>query len=697
MLSGVTQVVGLCWHFHRVPKSLSQVEPLSRAYEIARFAPAENSVPATATDTRNRLRIRAITPSIDNGTVTVKRTVGDSLIIEADVIGDGHAKLAAAAIIRRKDGNASSHRVAMTHVGNDRWRGEAVLLREGLYHFWIEAWLDVYGGYARDLGKKLLAGQNIALDIQEGREFIERAHDHTSGHIQEALAKILEGLNSLSGDHQARLLLADETLAALTSADNRSFLVKSFSQPVEAERKRAGFASWYEMFPRSQTSDRARHGTFRDVILRLPDIAAMGFDVLYFPPIHPIGVTNRKGPNNSLESSPTDPGSPYAIGSREGGHDAIHPQLGNFQDFQELVERARDMGIEIALDFAIQCSPDHPWLSQHPGWFEWRSDGSIRFAENPPKKYEDIVNVDFYARDAVPALWIALRDIVEFWIAKGVKIFRVDNPHTKPMPFWQWLIADIRGRHAEVIFLAEAFTRPKIMYELARAGFNESYTYFTWRNTKAELTEYMNELTTSPVCDLFRPHFFTNTPDINPLFLQSGQRAAFLIRAALASTLSGLWGMYSGFEICEHEPIPGREEYKDSEKYEIKSRNWSSAGNIISEVSALNAVRKREPALQSHLNIKFYNAFNDQIIYYAKAAANRSDRILVMVSLDPYHPQSCSFEIPLWEWNLPDDGSLAVEDLLYGYRFTWTGKIQTITLDPSAPYRIWRIRPERTA
>ena len=670
---------------------------MSRAYELARFEHSDTGPLAHAVDPGARVKIRAITPSVDSGAFPVKRTAGDVLIVEADIIADGHGKLAAAAVVSRKQGKSAGHRVPMTNLGNDRWRSDSVSLREGLHAFFVEAWLDVYGGYARDLEKKLLAAQDVALDIQEGRTLIQQARQRTRKHVQEALDAILDGLKSLDPRDQARLLLAAETVAAMASADDRPFLARSFVQNVEAERKRAGFASWYEMFPRSQTNDPARHGTLRDVVSRLPDLAAMGFDVLYFPPIHPIGTTNRKGRNNSLVALPADPGSPYAIGSAEGGHDALHPQLGTFDDFQALVEAARSLGIELALDFAIQCSPDHPWLREHPGWFDWRADGSLRYAENPPKKYEDIVNVDFYASDAVPGLWVALRDVIEFWVGKDVKIFRVDNPHTKPMPFWKWLIADVRQRHPEVIFLCEAFTRPKIMYELARAGFNESYTYFTWRNTKAELTDYMTELTTSPVCDFFRPHFFTSTPDINPVFLQSGERAAFLIRTALAATLSGLWGMYSGFELCEHEPIPGREEYKDSEKYEIKVRDWKRPGNIISEISALNALRKHEPALQSHLNIKFYNAFNDQIIYYAKTAPGRVDRVLIMVSLDPFHAQTCNFEIPLWEWNLPDEGSLAVEDLLYGYRFTWAGKIQSITLDPSAPYRIWRVRPEQNA
>jgi starch synthase (maltosyl-transferring) len=335
-------------------------------------------------------------------------------------------------------------------------------------------------------------------------------------------------------------------------------------------------------------------------------------------------------------------------------------------------------------------SPDHPWLKQHDNWFQKRPDGSIRYAENPPKKYEDIVNPDFYADRA---LWIALRDVLLFWAHEGVRIFRVDNPHTKPIPFWEWVIAEVKARHPDAIFLSEAFTRPKRMYQLAKVGFTQSYTYFTWRNTKHELTAYLTELSTTPVRDFFRPNFFVNTPDINPPFLQSGGRPAFLIRAALATTLSGLWGMYSGYEICEAEPLPGREEYKDSEKYELKHRDFAAPGNIVAEIAALNALRKREPALQSHLGVTFYNAFNDNVLYYAKTAPGRDDRILVAVNLDPHNAQECDFEVPLWEWGLPDHESVEVEDLLRGYRFSWHGKIQHLRLDPSAPYAIWRIRP----
>ena len=418
----------------------------------------------------------------------------------------------------------------------------------------------------------------------------------------------------------------------------------------------------------------------------------MGFDVLYLPPIHPIGLTNRKGKNNSLRARPEDVGSPYAIGNSEGGHTAIHPQLGGIEDFRGLRKAAQAHGMELALDFAIQCSPDHPWLREHPEWFSFRPDGSVRYAENPPKKYEDIVNVDFYSAHAVPDLWQALRDIVLFWAKEGVRIFRVDNPHTKPLPFWEWLIAQVRSRHPDVIFLSEAFTRPKMMYRLAQLGFSQSYTYFTWRHTKQEITDYFVELTTSDVKDFFRPHLFVNTPDINPYFLQSSGRPGFLIRAALAATLSGLWGMYSGFELCEAAPLPGREEYLNSEKYEIRVRDYEAPGNIVAEISRLNRIRKSNPALQTHIGLRFFPAHNDQVILYGKPLPARGDIILVAVSLDPFHVQEATIEIPLWEWQLPDDGAVTVHDLMRDTKFVWAGKLQRIRLDPAElPFAIWRI------
>jgi starch synthase (maltosyl-transferring) len=462
---------------------------------------------------------------------------------------------------------------------------------------------------------------------------------------------------------------------------------------VFVDRPIAKFAAWYEMFPRSQSGDPHRHGTFDDVIARLPYVEGMGFDVLYFTPIHPIGRTNRKGRNNTLTPGPDDPGSPYAIGSAEGGHDAIHPELGTFDDFHRLVEAAHAHGLEIALDFAIQCSPDHPWIEQHPEWFDWRPDGTIRYAENPPKKYEDIVNVHFY-RDALPALWYELRDLVLFWVGHGVKIFRVDNPHTKPVPFWEWMIRDIQDRHPDVIFLSEAFTRPKMMRQLAKVGFTQSYTYFTWRNTKQELIEYLTELTQDEPKEYMRPNFFTNTPDINPVYLQTSGRPGFQARLVLAATLSTLYGIYNGFELCEGTPIPGKEEYLDSEKYEIKAWDYDRPGNIRDYVTRINRIRRDNPALHELTNLRFYNAWNDNIIYYGKMTAAKDNIILVAVNLDPYHAQAANFEVPLWELNLPDWGDVQVEDLFTGSQFVWHGKVQHVWLDPKLnPCAIWRLTP----
>ncbi|HEY1075745.1 MAG TPA: alpha-amylase family glycosyl hydrolase, partial [Fontimonas sp.] len=434
-----------------------------------------------------------------------------------------------------------------------------------------------------------------------------------------------------------------------------------------------------------------RHGTFDDVIARLPQIQAMGFDVLYLPPIHPIGLTNRKGRNNAPRAEAGEPGSPYAIGAAEGGHDAVHPELGGIEGFRRLRAAAASYDIELALDFAIQCSPDHPWLREHPEWFDWNADGSIRYAENPPKRYEDIVNVDFYAEGSQPALWIALRDVVEFWIGEGVRTFRVDNPHTKPLPFWSWLIADIRGRYPETIFLSEAFTRPAMMYRLAKLGFSQSYTYFTWRDSKRELVEYMTELTTQAPRDFFRPHFFVNTPDINPVFLQQSGRPGFLIRAALASTLGSLWGVYSGFELCESAPLPGKEEYLDSEKYELRPRDWTADGNIIAEITRLNHIRREHAALQSHLNLRFEQADNEQVLCYSKRVADSAETLLVAVSLDPRQSQETWFELPEVAFGAAD--ALEVEELMSGARFVWRERRQHWRFNPTErPFAIWCLR-----
>lgn len=643
-----------------------------------------------------RFAIEAVTPTIDNGRFPVKRIVGGSVTVECDVVGDGHDKLAAALLWRAADEEVW-HEVRMTPLPNDRWRAELPLERLGRHQFTVEAWRDAFATFRSELTKKHAAGLKVSLELEEGRRLV----DATLADAEEAVAARLRPLAGRlrEADDAVRLdvLLDPRTAELMAEADRKPHRVRCDPPfAIDAERTGAGFASWYELFPRSTSGDPDRHGTFDDVIAQLPRIRDMGFDVLYFPPIHPIGRTNRKGRNNSLKAGPGDPGSPYAIGSEDGGHDAVHPELGTLDDFRRLVAAAADHGLELALDFAIQCSPDHPWLKEHPEWFDWRPDGSIRYAENPPKKYEDIVNVDFYAEGAIPSLWLALRDVVEFWVNEGVRLFRVDNPHTKAFPFWEWMIADVRSRHPDVAFLAEAFTRPKIMYRLAKLGFSQSYTYFTWRNAKWELEAYLNELAQTAPKDFFRPHFFVNTPDINPVFLQGGERSAHLIRAALATTLSGLWGMYNGFEILEARPVPGKEEYLDSEKYEIRAWDWDRPGNIVAEITRLNRIRRDNPALHSHLGVTFLTARNDNVLFYRKATPGAENVLLIGVTLDPRQPQEADVELPLWDFGRGDHGALDLTDLVTGAKLTLRGKHQRVRLDPhQLPFFIWRVDAAR--
>jgi starch synthase (maltosyl-transferring) len=639
-----------------------------------------------------RLVVEGISPRVEGGPYPVRRVVGETLEVQADVFGDGHEQLSAELQWRALD-QAGWSCAPMVELGNDRWRASFPLERLGRYEFVVEGWLDVYAGFRRDYRKKRDAGVAQKVDVQEGHEFVKQACKRAKGELKTALKVLVDRLKTAASDEvRGEILLEDDVAALMRRADERPFRRRSEPQFVDAERLQARFASWYELFPRSMTDDPARHGTFDDVIARLPQVRAMGFDVLYFPPIHPIGRKNMKGKNNSLTPSDDDVGSPYAIGSDQGGHDAIHPELGDFEDFRRLIRAAAEHGLEIALDFAVQCSPDHPWLKEHPGWFDWRPDGSIKYAENPPKKYQDIVNVDFYKPDAVPALWMALRDIVLMWVGEGVKLFRVDNPHTKPLPFWEWLIREVHSVHPDTVFLAEAFTRPKVMYRLAKIGFSQSYTYFTWRHSKAEFIEYLTELTQTAPKEFFRPHFFVNTPDINPVFLQTSGRGGFLIRAALASLLSGLFGVYSGFELCEFEPLPGKEEYKDSEKYEIRVRPTRAPGDIVDEITRLNRIRKGHPALQTHLGVEFLPSWNDNVLVFAKTTPALDDVVVAAISLDPHGAQETHFELPLWRWGVSDEGPAEVEDLVWENRSTWWGKTQHVRLDPNAPYAIWSLR-----
>ena len=644
-----------------------------------------------------RIAIEGVQPEIDGGRFPVKRAVGDVMIVEADIFCDGHDKIDAGLLYRRQSA-AEWREAPMRFLGNDRWRGEFVLDANARHLYTIIAWRDADASWRDEVTKKHGAGQTISLELIEGRHLIEKTiaeGARGSGADRRELQSLLGAVEQAKSDvAKLELLTSEKTQALFARAGLRTNLTRYDKElAVWVDRRRADFSAWYEMFPRSQSGDARRHGTFDDVIARLPYVRDLGFDVLYFPPIHPIGQTNRKGRNNSLAAALDDPGSPYAIGAKDGGHDAIHADLGTFSDFERLLKAAEAHGIEVALDFAIQCSPDHPWVKQHPEWFDWRPDGTIKFAENPPKKYEDIVNVHFY-RDAFPSIWFALRDIVLFWADKGVRIFRVDNPHTKPFPFWEWMIREVQDLYPDVIFLAEAFTRPKPMKRLAKLGFTQSYTYFTWRNTKQELTEYLTELTQGEAHEYFRPNFFVNTPDINPVYLQTSGRAGFQVRLVLAATLACSYGVYNGFELCEARAVTGKEEYLDSEKYEIRAWNWDHEDSIRTDVALINRLRREHPALQEFTNLKFYNAWNDQILCYGKATPDKEDFLLIAVNLDPHNAQGAHFEVPLWEFGLPDDAAIAVEDLHTGKRFTWSGKVQHVLLDPNdRPYAIWRLSP----
>jgi starch synthase (maltosyl-transferring) len=676
-----------------------------------------------------RIAIENISPVIDAGRFAVKRTLGDTVAVQADVFMDGHDALDVILSWRAAD-ETTWRSLPMQPLGNDRWHAGFAPERLGRHYYRIQAWRGGWRSYSDALRKKTVAGQDVSLEVEEGRILLaaalRQARRIAAPAAAAAIAAALDeiglpqrpaprGKSAKAGSAQAagnrrvseppahpslapangrqvEVLLSEAVSDALELIGQRPFLAASGEYPLAVERRRARFASWYELFPRSQSSRPGVHGTFSDVIERLPAIRGMGFDVVYFPPIHPIGLRNRKGRNNALQADPGDPGSPYAIGAAEGGHDAVHPQLGSLEDFRALLGAAQRQGLEIAMDFAIQCSPDHPWLADHPEWFDWRADGSLRYAENPPKRYEDIVNPDFYGAGpsaAQTALWQALRDVVLFWTAQGVRIFRVDNPHTKPLPFWEWLISDVQGRHPDTLFLSEAFTRPKPMYRLAKLGFTQSYTYFTWRNGKQEIADYLTELDSAPIADFFRPHFFVNTPDINPRYLQQGGRAGFLVRAALAATTSGLWGMYSGFELCEAQALAGKEEYQDSEKYQLRQRDWNLPGNIVAEITRLNHIRRLNPALQSHRGIRFHGVDNDRILFFSKATPQQDNIVIVAINLDPHAAQAGTLELPLWQWDLPDDAVVPMQDLFNGGHFSLQGKYHHVELTPDRPFLLW--------
>ena len=644
-----------------------------------------------------RVVIENVHPEIQGGRFPIKRIVGDKVLVSADIFADGHDALSAV-ILFRADHESVWHEAAMQLDVNDRWTGTFRVDELGRYEYTVQAWNDRFASWRRDFKKKLDARQDIAVDLLTGLGLVKEATMRAQGGLAEELKKFCDLLQHRDSDCAPKAVDAaqDDRLAELMAQlpDRSDATTYEKRLVVEVDREKARFSAWYEMFPRSSSPEPGRHGTLQDCIARLPYVAEMGFDVLYLPPIHPIGRTNRKGKNNSPKCVPEDTGSPWAIGAREGGHKAIHPELGTFDDFHQLAAAAQKLGLELALDIAFQCAPDHPYVTEHPDWFRWRPDGTIQFAENPPKKYEDIYPLNFENPDW-RGLWEELKSVMEFWIEQGVRILRVDNPHTKPFPFWEWTIREIKKTYPDVIFLAEAFTRPKPMYRLAQLGFTQSYTYFAWRNTKWELEQYFTELTQTDIREFFRPNLWPNTPDILTEYLQTGGRPAFMIRFILAATLGASYGIYGpAFELCENRPIrSGSEEYLNSEKYEIKHWDLGRADSLKGVISRVNQIRRENPALSGNNRLRFHTIDNDRLLAFSKTTEDLSSIILVVVNLDPHNKQSGWLDVPLEYFELDPQETFQAHDLLSDSRYLWQGTRNYVELNPHVmPAHILRIR-----
>ena len=645
---------------------------------------------------RWRTVIEGVKPEIDGGRFAIKRTVSEEVVVEADIFTDGHDALSAVLLYRRES-QPQWTKVPMEVLVNDRWRGSFRVTELGRYRYTLIAWADHFKTWRRDLAKKAEAGQDVLVDLLVGARLIEEAGRRASKEEGQILRKWAEDLRADAEPQSARIRLAlSAKVAALMEKHPDSRFATTYEKElaVVVDREKARFSSWYEMFPRSCVSEPGRHGTLKDCEARLPYIASMGFDVLYFPPIHPIGRTHRKGKNGVPSGTPTDPGSPWGIGSQEGGHKAIHPQLGTLNDFRRFLDKAKEHGLEVALDVAFHCSPDHPYVKEHREWFKIRPDGTVQYAENPPKKYQDIYPLDFET-EQWQELWEELKRVVLFWIDQGVRIFRVDNPHTKPFPFWEWLIQEVKQDHPDVIFLSEAFTRPKVMYRLTKLGFTQSYTYFGWRNTKAELIQYFTELTQTEVREYFRPNLWPNTPDILTEQLQHGGRPAFMARLVLAATLGASYGIYGpAFELCENRPREaGSEEYLDSEKYEIKHWDIDRADSLKEFIGRVNRIRRENPALHNDWSLRFHSVDNDQLFCYSKSTPDVSNVILVVVNLSHYHTHSGWVELDLDTLGLDPERPFQVQDLLTNAYYLWQGSRNYVKVNPhSVPAHILLVR-----
>ncbi len=635
-----------------------------------------------------RVVIEGVYPEVDAGRFPIKRTAGESVIVNADVHADGHDVLAAV-LLHRRSGAGAWTDVAMEPLGNDRWTARFEVGAPGRCEYTIEAWVDRFATWRSEISQKFGAGQAVTSELLEGAELVRGAEGVES--VGAKGAEGAEGLDEIARQLQDTALPEDQRVAIALDAGLQRAMAKHADRTrgtryrvlhVIVDPPLARFGAWYEMFPRSAGPDPSRSATLDEAAGMLPYVAGMGFDVLYLPPIHPIGRSFRKGRNNSLEPAAEDPGSPWAIGGEAGGHTAVEPGLGTLQDFDRFVDAARQHGLEIALDLAYQASPDHPYVKDHPEWFRHRPDGTIKYAENPPKKYQDIYPINFESDDW-EALWRELKSVIDFWIGHGVKIFRVDNPHTKPYGFWEWALDDIKRHCPDAIFLAEAFTRPKIMRYLAKCGFTQSYTYFTWRNTKEELTEYFTELTSTPVREYMRPNLFANTPDILHDYLQRGGRPAFEARFVLAATLGASYGIYSGYELVESLPVrAGSEEYLDSEKYQIRPRDFRQPHSLSELIARVNGIRRAHPALQRDWGLRFHGTDNPNLLAYSKRSEDGADLVIVVVNLDPFYMQHGFVELPLAEWGFDADSTVEVVDLLSQERYFWRGTRNYVRLDP---------------
>lgn len=656
----------------------------------------ENNLLLEPGDGRRRPVIEGLSPEIDGGRFPIKRVPGETVVVEADIFTDGHDALEAVLQFRHR-GDSAWREARMEFLSNDRWRARFSTERLGEYSYRVAAWVDHFTTWRKDLEKKAKAGQEIGVDLRAGALLIEQAARRAGPAEGSLLQDWARQLSDTTQAATARVPIAlSQTLADLIRphADRQFATFSEKELRVTVDPVRARFSAWYEFFPRSTSPEPGRSGTFQDSESWLRRAKEMGFDVVYFPPIHPIGSAFRKGKNNHPICQPGEPGSPWGIGSKEGGHKAVHPELGTLEDFRALVRRAKAMDLEIALDIAFQCSPDHPYVTEHPEWFKKRPDGTIQYAENPPKKYQDIYPFDFET-EAWESLWLELKSIFEFWAEQGVAIFRVDNPHTKAFPFWEWCITELKRERPELIFLSEAFTRPKVMYRLAKLGFTQSYNYFPWRNTKDELIEYFTELTRTEVAEFFRPNLWPNTPDILTEFLQIGGRAGFMIRLVLAATLGASYGIYGpAFELCENRPRQaGSEEYLDSEKYEIKSWDLNTPGHLRELITRVNRIRRENPALQTNTGLRFHPVDNQHLLAYTKSSEDGENNVLVVVNLDPRHSHFGHLELPLADLKLETRQTYQMHDLLTGARYLWKGSRNYVELDPRhAPAHIFRLR-----